>query len=206
MKSFSKQVVRVLATLLLVASGNAATACNIPVFRYALERWRPDNLKMVVLYRDSLSEQDHRFVETIERKSLYSGGNANVVVVPIDVAVDERPKEFENLVAAASPSVKDPKAILVGSSASGSQMVLWEGSLEKSLDAWIYESTARKELIERLQNGHAAVWVLISGETPAETESTETMLKTEFSRLSEEVPFPAGIGDPGSQLYSQVPL
>ncbi|MEZ5941983.1 MAG: hypothetical protein R3C18_11365 [Planctomycetaceae bacterium] len=206
MKPFSKQVAPWLAALLVVATCGTAMACNIPVFRYALERWRSDNLKMVVVYRGSLSEQDRGLVEAIEQKSLYSGGNANVVVVPIDVAGDERPKEFENLVAAASPSLKDPQAILVGSSASGTQIVLWQGSLEQSLDAWIYESTARTELVKRLQSGQAAVWVLISGKTPEETESTEKMLKAELSRLSEEVPFPDGIGEPGSELYSEVPL
>ncbi|MFN9911224.1 MAG: hypothetical protein ACK53L_01495, partial [Pirellulaceae bacterium] len=37
-----------LLALLVWCRGESASACNIPVFRYALERWKADNYELLV--------------------------------------------------------------------------------------------------------------------------------------------------------------
>ncbi len=44
-----------LAFSIFVMSGSAAVACNIPVFRYALERWQPDNCELILFHREPLN-------------------------------------------------------------------------------------------------------------------------------------------------------
>jgi hypothetical protein len=43
----------VLASLLLGAAGSSL-ACNVPVFRYALERWHPDDFEVTLLHHGPL--------------------------------------------------------------------------------------------------------------------------------------------------------
>ena len=47
----------------LLTMSNAVLACQIPVFRYALERWQPDPYEVVVIHRGSLSPEHARFVQ-----------------------------------------------------------------------------------------------------------------------------------------------
>ena len=55
----SATLVHALLLLSLVASTpSRGEACNIPVFRYALERWNPDTARVMVFYEGSLGDGD----------------------------------------------------------------------------------------------------------------------------------------------------
>ncbi|HUQ72324.1 MAG TPA: hypothetical protein VM165_22550, partial [Planctomycetaceae bacterium] len=45
-----------LAALIVVTGGGLGWACNVPVFRYALEHWRPDPYRLTVLHRGPLDD------------------------------------------------------------------------------------------------------------------------------------------------------
>ena len=46
-----------------------ASACNVPVFRYALERWKPDAYEVHVFHKGPLSERDRAAVRLLERQA-----------------------------------------------------------------------------------------------------------------------------------------
>src|SRR5437899_1156620 len=48
-------VVLVVAFSLLIAARDAA-ACQIPVFRYALERWQPESVEIVIFHQGPLTK------------------------------------------------------------------------------------------------------------------------------------------------------
>jgi hypothetical protein len=58
----------VVASACFVAFSLAAVAfaCNVPVFRFALERWRPDAYRITVLHRGPLSESEREFLRPLE--------------------------------------------------------------------------------------------------------------------------------------------
>ena len=55
-----------LALGLACLGGAAAWACNVPVFRYALERWRPDPYRVTLLHRGPLTDADKELVKALE--------------------------------------------------------------------------------------------------------------------------------------------
>ena len=51
-------------------------ACNIPVFRYALERWEPSNYILEVYRKKDFSPQDKQLLEELKQNSVKGGGAA----------------------------------------------------------------------------------------------------------------------------------
>ena len=59
------RILQVIAAMILVAA--VAQACNIPVFRYALERWQPDSCEVIVFHRGKLTADDDVQVQALEK-------------------------------------------------------------------------------------------------------------------------------------------
>jgi hypothetical protein len=82
----SATLVHALLLLSLVASTpSRGQACNIPVFRYALERWNPDTARVMVFYEGSLGDGDEALVSRMEQDTKALGGTTNAEMVRIDV-------------------------------------------------------------------------------------------------------------------------
>jgi len=183
---------RIVAGLLGVAlCAQLACACNIPVFRYALERWQEDRYEFVVF-----GDADAAIGDA-------DGTPANWNVVHYDPAPhDERDMvEIARLAADAGPYgvLRSPKL-------QGVRRVLWQGRLSDFDRAAAINSPARSELSERLLAGHSAVWLVVGDPADQRVQATQELLETALERLENSLPLPDGIDLPGSEVYSEVPL
>src|SRR6185295_16316510 len=80
-----------LIALILAAAVGAApvrTTCNIPVFRYALERWQATPYDVVVLHRGPIDEEGRAVLNALRQNG------ANIEVDRIDVAEPVPPKRL----------------------------------------------------------------------------------------------------------------
>jgi hypothetical protein len=66
-------------------------ACTVPVFRYALERWPPDDYLLTVFHRGPLSSEDK---ETTERLQTAFSGNIVVETIDLTRSLDEATEEL----------------------------------------------------------------------------------------------------------------
>ena len=73
-----------LALLGLVVIVALAEACNVPVFRYALERWRADPYRVTVFHEGPLTAADKEALTALQDQQEKS--RANVQVRVLDVA------------------------------------------------------------------------------------------------------------------------
>ena len=55
---------------LLLGSSPRAEACSVPVFRYALERWKASPYEVLVYHRGKLAGQDKKQVTALEHAAL----------------------------------------------------------------------------------------------------------------------------------------
>ena len=135
-------LVAALATLL----PGPVTACDDPVYRYALERWPPDDFRLVM--ESSTRESLRRELASLESR----GPRPNVAVLDIAEAerVGRRPEPGRILLLAPPDG-----------SRSGSNAEVWSGPATAATLAGIAESPARRELVERLIAGEAIVWVVV---------------------------------------------
>ena len=196
-----------LLPILIVASGFHAAACNIPVFRYALERWKPDACEVVVFYDGNLSSQHSELVETLNARSNENQGHANAKVIRVDVADDkdaERGDLWEGL--KQNPDAELPHVLVRTKLGRGRFINHWHGTLEAASRYGLFQSPARTEIRDRLLAGHSVVWLLIGSADREKTDSARALAEGTFQTLEKKVKLPEGIGLPGSELYADVPL
>lgn len=197
---------RLIFSMLLTAVATGATAyawiipCNIPVFRYALERWSASQATINVLYQDELSTADRAFLQDLQSK----GGVDQIKFTDVSAkkagdANDSQPHRLPSD-ALALPHV------MIQSNVAGRTVNHWSGSVAAARDSNVLNSPVRKELADRLIRGHSVVWLLVKSQDRKRTAEAREFLKRNFSKLEKKLQLPEGIGLPGSELHSEVPL
>jgi hypothetical protein len=175
-----------LAAIGLSLAPTTARACNVPVFRYALERWPSDHFEAVVFHRGPLAGVDHRRVEAM--KSAVAESHANVVIrtVDLDAKVADGNKSLWN----AQSNAPVPWLVLRAPASEDGEPSLASGRVgEIQFDAWL-DSPARRELTKRLLNGESVVWMLVESGDEAKDEQVATLLTNELKQLETTLKLP----------------
>jgi len=175
------------------------------VFRYALERWRPDNYEVVVFYDQELSAADRKLVdrmqlEAYERPEL---GNLNALTVDVNSL---REKWLQELWRQQGSQPELPRAVVVAPQKPNRGAVVWSGPLAKFDLPSLRDSPARQELSKRLVAGDSIVWLIVADKQTQGVAEAQKLIAEQLSALQEEILLPPGIGDPGSELLSKTPL
>ncbi len=147
-----------LAPLLTIIVPIAAIACSVPVFRYALEHWRPDAYRVYVYHDRDLDDSDRQRMQGIRDRSI---AGANVQAVTIDVREPLDPSDqrrWDRLTDRSLPRmvVELPVAAGMGGDSQGVGSAEWTGEEVDRLLA----SPARVELGKRLVAGDV-VWLFL---------------------------------------------
>ena len=106
----------------------SAQGCDVPVFRYALERWRSDVYIATVFHRGELSERDADAVATYRKQSILEEGTANLEVRSCDVSLPVEPRHVD-LWNQQPPDAPLPRVVLQSPVVKGRRFVVWAGGL-----------------------------------------------------------------------------
>ena len=198
---------RALLALAMIAASSTLWACNIPVFRYALERWKPDLCEVIVFYEGELSGEQAKALADLQSVARASERTANVEVVRSRVGGDSHQRNAELwLTVKALPEVSLPY-VVVRTTVSDKQSVNgWHGPLAQFRSATLLDSPVRRELSKRLLAGDSVVWLILKSPDAKRNAAVKEMLTAELSKLSRTIDFPEGLGLPGSELYAEIPL
>lgn len=206
------------AIVAVLACGSVAIACNIPVFRYALERWRPDACEVIVFHEGELKPDELSTLAKLERSAAAQAegagerageddGRPNVKLIRSRVGdeADARNRELWQSMKG-SEGVRLPYVVVRTVVSDKRAVNSWHGPLDQFDPARLLDSPIRRELSRRLLGGHAVVWLLIKSPDASKTAQAKGLLTEELKKLSRTVEFPEGLGLPGSELYAEVPL
>lgn len=189
-------------SLLIAVQSQTTLACNIPVFRYALERWSADELQLhLVFHGSTLKASDRQTIEQLT-KSDVSPANLSATAWDLDTRI-ELPQFLTEL------NFNDntvPWCVLRSSGGAEPPRVVWSSPLHDVTPKSLATSPARESLAKMLLQGDSAVWVVIRSDDDEESDAVVQSLKTTLRKLEDETPLPDGIGLPGSELYSEIPL
>ena len=182
-------------------------ACNIPVFRYALERWRPDVSQFVVFHRGQLDEDTATQLDQFKKRLSTEGANVQLVLVDLsgDKNNDEPHRQLWDGLSLNERQLELPYVLVRLPHARG-PLNAWHGSLKTALQSALAESPVRSELSKRLLSGDSIVWLMVRSPDEARNERVRKMVKEQCQVLSSKIQLPEGIGLPGSELFSEVPL
>ncbi len=146
---------------------------QVPVFRYALERWATDKYEAIVLYHDQLDEKAAGMVESLRAGSK---PDANITVQAVDI------KQCDDADLQAlwksHASTKSPLLVLRYPihAREVPHRVFYAAPLGRdSLDQLCF-SPLRREITKRLVEGQSAVWVFVPcGKPELDTPAMQTL-------------------------------
>ena len=149
--------------VVILMSTLGAEACNVPVFRYALERWPADPYEIIMFRRGPLTDGEAALARSIERRELPGALHANYVArdVDLDSQVPDVMRELFGRIGDDSL----PRMALRYPGTSEYRLALWSGPMSEETVKEALDSPVRRTIRERILDGESAVWVILeSGE------------------------------------------
>jgi hypothetical protein len=83
--------------------------------------------------------------------------------------------------------------------------IVWAGPLAE-VEQVLAVSRPEQELARRLLSGEAVVWLVLRGSDAERANGATKLVKEQLPTLMNEIELPAGVGLPGSELLSRIPL
>lgn len=169
--------------LLVVTCSATAFACQVPVFRYALERWNADRYRIVVLHDAPLNKSQSAALARLRQAAESDNGlSASVDVQLLDVNTKAKDGLSDAMLSrwkahndSATPLVlvDYPRANNVGRTSAMFETELTGPAVESLLD-----SPVRQEIARRLGSGDSAVWIFVPcGREADDTAARERLAK-----------------------------
>ncbi|MCH2114920.1 MAG: hypothetical protein MK171_08430 [Pirellulales bacterium] len=165
---------------------DSVCACNVPVFRYALQRWQPDPLEALVLHRGPLDEQHIGLVQTLEDVIGDDDAPANLAVRTVDLEQLSDDDAQELLEEAGAPE-ELPRLLVRYPPFTRTDRPAFCGPLNDSAVHALVDSPARRELVRRIGDGHSAVWVLVASGDRDQDEAAAQLLQERLRHLESTV-------------------
>jgi len=176
------------ATLILVATASLVMACSVPVFRYALEHWRPDPYVAFVFHSEELTTDQQTVVDSMQPKGEHGNRVANVRVKVVDIDTDSDPVTQE--IRRDHQSEKLPWMVVFSPPKWGPAQTTWQGEFTADNAAMVMDSPARTEISRKLMDGDSVVWVLLECGRKEEDDSAYDVLTTELRKLETTIKLP----------------
>jgi hypothetical protein len=177
--------------------GTPVGACQVPVFRYALERWRPQAYEVVVFHRGPLARTLSAVVKSIDELS----PPANLLArdVDLDGVVDEDTQRLWK----AQRAEQLPWIVVQAPGADHELHAFWSGPLDSADFKPLVDSPVRRAIGRHLAAGESAVWVLVEGGNKDRDDAAFQLLEAELKKLERRIALP--IPDPG-MIATDLPL
>ena len=171
-----------------------AWACQVPVFRYALERWQADDYHAVIIHPGTLDEEQKNALKIIEEAGnpLFATG-ANLALHKVDLSsVSSVDPRWQSETSTFKPD-NPPRIALYYPTSTGIQEPLWTGELTIANAKAIIDSPLRQKIKDELLAGTSNVWLLLQSGNDTLDQKAEQRLRKFLVQASEETKLPDGI-------------
>jgi hypothetical protein len=166
-----------------------AWACNVPVFRYALERWPADPYLMLVFHEGPMTEKQAKIVKQLEEGIVgdYADGS-NYIVEAIDVKGEMHPEVAAYHAASGAESY--PWMMLQYPESAPDEPPAYSGPLTEQSASTVGDSPVRREIARLLLKGESVVWLLLESGQPEKDDAALKNLKDNLETLAKEMKLP----------------
>ncbi len=161
-------------------------ACQVPVFRYALERWPADRYELVILHNGPLDESDQARLTTLRKSNAV--GNFEVRAVDVANSADdllssvwqEHGKSGKPIITIMYPrNAREVPDHLVGT------LPLTDKSIKSIID-----SPVRQKIAKELIQGESAVWIFVPSGNAKDDEVAQAMLNEQVLLNEKQLKLP----------------
>ncbi len=174
---------------LLAGGAGTASACSVPVFRYALERWPADDYQLIVFHQGALTPEQSAGVRDLDREDPAGKRAANLTLRTVDLAAPTDPGllRLGRQQVATTPL---PALVLLYPPGLGPATAAWRGALTADNVRHLLDSPGRREIAGRLLRGDSAVWVLLEAGDPAKDDAAVLALEARLKHLEATLQLP----------------
>ena len=189
------------AVAVVLASVISAWACNVPVFRYALERWQAEAYEAVIFHRGPLTTADRAAIKALEKTREELHANLNITLADVDFPLGRLPaKLWQSRTNAALPHL-----VLAYQGGATEGLVSWTGPLREDLARQLGDSPARRALAKELLAGRSAVWLLVESGNRAADDAAAALIEKELRVQEKELELPPAARD-DPKMRANIPL
>ena len=208
--------------LILLTAAVITEACQVPVFRYALERWQPDHYQLVIVHDGNLTSEEQSNVTYLEENLVGPNGPMiNLRFEALDLAKEE--KQFARWKKLHSDQNASVSIHLFFPFEAFEQNAnpIWNGNFTRNNINQILDSPTRRELVKRILAGDSAGWLFLETGNQKEDDKLFNTLEKYAKIAEKEISVPEGViqqsalddpnillspGDEENILESSVPL
>ncbi len=180
-----------------------ASACTVPVFRYALEHWPASPYRLAVLHRGELSLEQKEALG-----SLLPTGVRSLDIETYDVSEELPEGAARDQWEAAPHSDSLPYGLLfLPTDMRVKQPLVWQGALNEEglaeLKSLVY-SPLMRQTCRALATGDSAAWLILKGQDEEVNKQTRTLLDDALAEMQDNLKLPHEL-DPSDSTYSRQP-
>lgn len=187
------------APMLLLWLPVPISACNIPVFRFALERWLPDPYRVTLFHQGLLTGKDKEFADNLEARLLDANCLANCTFERFDLK-ESLPFRAAEIWQAQKNPTKPWLVVQYPRIAKTPSRNVYEGPLDADKLKWLLESPRRTEIARRLLQGTSAVWVVLESGNKKKDDAKVVWLEGYLKTLEKELKLPELTATPKDKL------
>jgi len=187
-----------LVSLLFVLATGRVTACDTPVYRYAMYRWEPAPYQVYYFYKGAMDDKTEKLKEIIDAAENSEEKPANVMFMAVDLDKDpqlrsippyvkhdwlprQEPAISSDLLDMPLPYMPIGLEPFARRELPSYQMVapppyfmkMYSGELDEAEIAAFVDSPARRQIAKQLEGGKASVLVVLTGTDEAANRKAE---------------------------------
>ena len=171
-----------LISFIFVGIFAAGLACQVPVFRFALERWEADSYTIIIVpgTGGKLSAAEEEVTAFLQSKGSTDSATAN-----LNIRID--PENVGEDVGATLRLIYPSKL------AESDVPAIWSGALIMKNARALVDSPARRKIVTRLLNGESATWVLVESGDKGKDDNAASEIEKAFLKAKSELKIPDGV-------------
>ena len=168
-------------------------ACSTPVFRYALERWKPDNYDVMVLHHQQMTVAQDELLQTLRQAANDEIVPLNMTVRTIDLSQPLNEQD-QQILGTFDPPAQSPWLLIRYPTLTNTDRPAFSGLLDDETVTALIDSPARRALVERIGAGDSAVWILIESGDNTKDDTAEEVLSQRLKHLETNLTQPGLVG------------
>ena len=184
----SKIILFFISISCLMSVSTPSMSCDVPVFRYALERWQADIYELIVFYKEPLAASDKSNIELLEKSSVKHSCDSNYSLQTIDVKSGLTGEMLEILESLDSPEL--PCIAMRYPLSSNIRRVIWHGRLNKHNIQALIDSPVRQKISKKILGGDAAVFILLESGNKSKDDAVQDSLRIHLKEMEEVLKLP----------------
>ncbi len=192
-----------------------SSACNVPVFRYALERWVPDSYGVFIFTRGELDADAKKVAVWLEEQTTGEKAAANYFFSVIDLD-SEKCEEWERELwkswdGSGKKETVLPAMLVFYPRTTRIVVPLMHGPVDLKAAEKAVDSPLRRDMAKRILDGESAVWLLLKTGDEKKDKAARSVLDKGLKKAAEEIELPPYYNPqaadmPGGLPYSEVPV